>query len=150
MLLQMVTEQWLLDFGAHIPNTLEEWGMLIARIAFYIIVAAITMTWLLQIALKPKTRTEVAEFCKITAFFLVVWRQIYISWSGNALPPVLSMFFWVTAAILVGFYLWVLLDDWGGLVIRSFCSYCVDHKWVILLVILTLALTIYLGRFLIQ
>jgi hypothetical protein len=106
----------------------EKISSAIAWAAFILILAALMITLIIEIMLQPRTRAEWSEIGKITAFNMVMWRTVYQLLSGNSLPLPFAAFWWVIISILVSFYIYVLVDDFGPAVFRRVCAWC-KTKW---------------------
>lgn len=128
-----------------LPMDVEQISMAIANGAFYLIILALIVTWIVQLFLRPQTRMEWAEFGKITAFLAIVLRTAFTFWTGRGLPSEVAVVFWTVCFFLVLFYLVAILDDWGPPFVRAFCEFCVDRrKWLVpAAVLLVLAAVIY-------
>lgn len=105
-----------------LPPDLEVLTINATYVVFYLIWAALLATWLFQIILRPSTRQEWAEFGKITAFLMIMTRSAWlISIREYFLPQPFAFFFWVVVGILVGFYLYVIIDIWGRIIYEETC-----------------------------
>src|SRR5215213_9684095 len=123
----------------------EQVSMAVAYAAFYLIIVALLTTWLVQLALRPRTRMEWAEFGKITAFLAIVLRTGWTLKTGQILSPHVAVVFWVACFVLVLFYLWVILDDWGPPFVRAIADCCVrQRRWIVsAVVLLVVAAAVY-------
>ncbi len=125
-----------------LPPDLEMLTETLTLLVFYLIWAAVTLTWVFQIALHPSNRQEWAEFCKITAFEMIMTRTIVLIAADNVtIPQPWALLFWVIVAIFVGFYLYVLLDMWGIVVFGGVCGWCIQNRsktFVIAIIVLSL------------
>jgi hypothetical protein len=131
---------------------LERIAQAIAYAAFYMIVLALTLTWIIQIFLHPRSRMEWAEFCKITAFTAIVWRTVWTITTGKMLPVEVATVFWAVCFFLVGFYFITLVEDWAVPVFTGFRQYCTGRcLWPFLAALLALgAVAMYLYLFVVS
>lgn len=115
-----------------LTTRVEAIGEAIAYAAFYLVVATLLLTWIVQVALRPRTRQEWAEFGKITAFNMIVLRTVWTLRTGRTLSPEVAVVFWCIVFVLVAFFFVVLLDSWGPSLVRSTCQWCVEQwRWLI-------------------
>jgi hypothetical protein len=111
------------------PPDLESLTIGVTYATFYLIWAALIMTWLFQAIMHPRNRQEWAEFAKITAFLTVMTRTVWTTASGNRMvPQPWAFFLWIFVGGCVAFYLWVILDLWGRVIYEIICSWCGKNK----------------------
>jgi hypothetical protein len=142
---------WLQELSHH-ARDIETVTTFVTWAVFYLIFAALLLTWIFQALLRPSTRQEWAEFGKITAFLIVVSRTVWaIATDSPTIPQPWALITWLVVGVLVGFYFWVIVDMWGVVLYRRIITSGIESRWKaiaffgVLLALVALGLHIVVG-----
>jgi len=129
------------------PTELIDYSEAMAWAAFFMILAAVALTLILQLLLQPETRQEKAELCKIIAFNIIMWRTIITLVTGYPIPLPIATVLWVIVYYLVGFYFVTLVDQWCVKPLERFCRIGLSgRRWIVTLTIMLIVLSVIFTR----
>jgi hypothetical protein len=124
------------------PTDISEISQFIALFVYYLITVVMFVTLVVMIIMHPKGKVEWSLTGLILSFNTILWRQLYVLATGHLIPQPYGAIFWVINLVLVGFYFWVLVEEWIFPFILSVCRFCAKYWWAVLPIAILIALSL--------